>query len=496
MLTIAGYSVVFVGLDGFGREIGRKPLYAVLACYAVSLFLPTLYLVYLCLFLVNPLLSRSRNESFTIFLICFVMMPALGEALRVASAYLFDVSAQTALSLGALASLGLRGGAKPKDPGSNQFFSVTIFVCLLIVEVRGTTLTGYVRGTAISLINLGLPYAVCIASSKKPDFQSRITVALSIAGGMLAMIAIFEILTSWPIFVVMNEHLGLHPSLLVAKLRGGHLRSAGPMGESTEMGFILAFCLLAAIVSRQGFRQASGYALTLGLIGVGLLAPQSKGGWIGAGLGIVALAAYRSTLARPGKFILASIFGGAFLYAALVFHPGEDPSQGSGVYRTRLLQRGAEEFWRSPLFGDNPPSVIVRMQDLRQGEHIVDFVNSYLWFALTLGALGLLAIIIAFLVPIVRAWRLRRLRGERDRVNEFAAFCFSCFISAMAMFAFTSFIPRAVILLMMFSAALMPRQRRHGAASVKTRRADLVDDPSATLSVQGRYVDQKADLRS
>jgi O-antigen ligase len=123
-------------------------------------------------------------------------------------------------------------------------------------------------------------------------------------------------------------------------------------------------------------------------------------------------------------------------------------------------------------------------------------VNSYLYFALSLGALGLLAIVIAFLVPIVRSWRMRRPRGERDRANEFAAFCFSCFISSMAMFAFTSFIQRAVILLMMFSVALIPRPRRLGGTSVIALRTDLVSDSTASSSVaQGGYADLPAGLQ-
>ena len=147
------------------------------------------------------------------------------------------------------------------------------------------------------------------------------------------------------------------------------------------------------------------------------------------------------------------------MFAASTYSSGEDYSQGSVGYRARLLKRGVEEFWKSPIVGDNPQSVVARMQDLQQGEHIVDFVNSYLYFALTLGAVGLIAILVAFVIPIVRSWRARRLAGGEPLTGEFSAFCFACFISSMAMFALTSFIHRAVILLMMFSVALARKPR-------------------------------------
>ena len=407
------------------------------------------------------------------------MMPSLSTAIHFASAYLFDFSGHTALSLGALISVALTADKQQNALARSHHFFIIVFVCLLIVALRGTNNTGYLRGSATLLIDIAVPYAVFAASIRNPTSQNRITVSLCIAGGMLAMIGIFEILTSWPTFVAMNEHLGLHPLLLVAKFRGGRLRSAGPMGESTEMGFVLVFCLLATIASRQSFKDARAHALVAGLIGVGLLTPQSKGAWIGAGVGMIALAAHRSSLARPGKFVIAAVLGASFLLLASIYKPGEDPSQGSGAYRTRLLRRGLEEFWKAPMVGDTLQSVINHMQDLKQGEHIVDFVNSYLYFALTLGAFGLLAILLGFLIPIVRAWTMRRNRSGEERPRQFAAFCFSCFVSSMAMFAFTSFIHRAVLLLMMFSVALIRDQsRRHlpsAGINSKTQRPERVN---------------------
>ena len=470
VLTVAAYSLLLACLHGSAKQIGWKPIYALVICYAAAAFLPSLYLVYLCLFVVNALLARCRNDVLAIFLLCFVMMPELNAPLTVGSAYLFDLSAQTSLSLGALASLALRGGAERGAAGKSHFFFMTIITCMIVIMMRGATLTACIRGTAIILVDFGIPYLVFFAGARKPESQSSILVTLSLAGAMLATIGIFEYITSWPTFVVINGHLGLRPSLLVAKFRAGHLRSAGPMGESTEMAFILVFCLLATIASRRNFKGVAEYTLVCGLISIGLLAPQSKGGWVGAGIGIIAVAAYRSTFARPGKFIAASTLSAVFLSVVWVFHAGNDPSNGSSAYRARLFKRGMEEFWQRPIFGDTLSSVMKRLQDLKQGEHIVDFVNSYLYFALMLGAIGLIAVLSGFMVPIARSWMLRSVKNEEGSTIDYASFCFSCFISAGVMFAFTSFIHRAVVLLMMFSLALTRRRRRFNNRTQRKKR--------------------------
>jgi O-antigen ligase len=77
--------------------------------------------------------------------------------------------------------------------------------------------------------------------------------------------------------------------------------------------------------------------------------------------------------------------------------------QSTIVYRRQL----AEESWRliqqNPFFGD--PFVLSQMEDLRQGQGIIDLMNAYAAIALFTGLTGL-ALVIGFLVgPAVRSFR-------------------------------------------------------------------------------------------
>ena len=195
------------------------------------------------------------------------------------------------------------------------------------------------------------------------------------------------------------------------------------------------------------------------------LAPQSRGGMIGLAVAFVVSSFYRRGIAGIGQLGLAGLFlSGAYATAMMIGSIGDQISTslneatGSSDYRTELLRRGMQEFWKSPLFGDDFVVVIGRMQDMIQGEGIVDIVNTYLYFALFSGAIGLAIFCLAFLFPIGRLFQIRRLLRPASAERELAGFCLSLLVSAVVMLTFTSFLPRPTIfLLIACSAAMMLR---------------------------------------
>jgi len=62
----------------------------------------------------------------------------------------------------------------------------------------------------------------------------------------------------------------------------------------------------------------------------------------------------------------------------------------------QLLHRGMEEIRKHPFFGQTLNSALDNLQDLRQGEGIVDIVNGYINYGLTLGYTGIVGLILAF----------------------------------------------------------------------------------------------------
>jgi len=107
------------------------------------------------------------------------------------------------------------------------------------------------------------------------------------------------------------------------------------------------------------------------------------------------------------------------------------------LYRRRL----AEESWRlvmqNPLFGD--PFVASRMEDLRQGQGIIDLMNAYAAVALFTGLVGLTLFVGFFVVGTVRTYVCqRRLQGVSPELASMGAAFVACMLGSLFFMATAS----------------------------------------------------------
>jgi hypothetical protein len=255
------------------------------------------------------------------------------------------------------------------------------------------------------------------------------------------------------------------------KLRGGLIRSTGSFVEATSAAFCLMLMALTASQYPKAFRSRVFHSALIGLLLIGLLAPQSRGAWLGLTVGLAVAWLYRR--AGPSFAFVAFATGVAGLVAAVAMPVLSASSSQFEVrsdtieYRNELMRRGIEEFLRTPLTGDNRTSLEARMSDLRQGEGIIDYVNTYLWVALHAGFLGLLAFAAALLRRVVSLWRARGTLDRGDGSLASGAVLFAGLVAPIEMLAFTSFGGRPAITLFIFlglSSALLVgvRSRRIG----------------------------------
>ena len=205
----------------------------------------------------------------------------------------------------------------------------------------------------------------------------------------------------------------------------------------------------------------------MALLIAGVAAPQSRGALLGLAVGFAAIYLYRRS-----QTVIATLLVGAAVFAAFFVTVGLQPettapadlhSSETIEYRKRLMTRGMEEFAKSPLTGDTFPNILSRMQDLRQGEGIVDFVNTYLWVALLSGVLGLLLFLAAFGTRLFHLWTLRPRLRKAGFGPGAAAFVFASLCAPVVMLIFTSFgarIPMLVFATFGLSTALLTAVRK------------------------------------
>ena len=160
------------------------------------------------------------------------------------------------------------------------------------------------------------------------------------------------------------------------------------------------------------------------LIILGLLAPLSRGPWIGAAVLIVAYVLQGpmaikklSTLFMAGiiSFSILAVLPGGQKFINLIPFVGET-EKGNITYREQLFENSMIVIKRNPLFGSSNYLETPEMLEMMQGGGIIDIVNSYLQVALEAGYVGLTLFIGIFVTVI---WGVRKnMQLIKDQKNQ------------------------------------------------------------------------------
>jgi O-antigen ligase len=282
----------------------------------------------------------------------------------------------------------------------------------------------------------------CLSRLKLVDAAATFCLACSV----MAAIAIFENMHSWLLYIELVGTWGIPLGASSWLTRGNELRAQASAGHSLALGYLLAvgfgfwLYLQAHVESRV---RRIGAAL---LLWGGLIAAFSRGPWLGA------VTAYFAFFAA-GPRAVSRVVKGAFVtlgvtLMVLVSPIGDRilnviPMMGNTVdgnilYRQRLAERGWRIVLEHPILGDQFP--YPEMEDLRQGEGIIDIVNTYLGVALNYGLTGLFCFVSFMLLGMIKVYSRTRVLIHTD--PDFALFgtsLIACIVSTLEMIASSSF---------------------------------------------------------
>ena len=191
-------------------------------------------------------------------------------------------------------------------------------------------------------------------------------------------------------------------------VRDGFLRAQASTGHASSLAYFLAIAFgfwlyLHSHVKSAWWRVAVGALFLLGL-----LATQARGPILGAigiylvfsVLGPHAMSRFLKTvafLAIVAGVVSLTPFGDRTMSSLPLL--GYSTDDASVTYRQRLFERSWELIQLHPFLGD--PLAMTRMEDLRQGEGIIDLVNAYAGTTLFDGSIGLLLFMAAILLGLV-----------------------------------------------------------------------------------------------
>jgi len=422
------------------------PLKMLVGLYVIGMWGHVVWLPFLCLLLSIPLLAKNRSDAASLYAIAVVSLPVLYYHVTIGTHYLLPF---TKYMFAALA-LMIAYFAKPKSGPvlhSHMDIPILLLLGLEIAEVRDPDIGLMLRETAPVLFGIALPYFLISRSLNTPEQVRRFVLALALAGFAMALVATVEARTHWLVYKQIEGNLHISSQVnAYQKMRGGVIRSPASFDESTSLGNFLAIAAIAILALRSSFASKGKWFLAMAIMLVGLVAPNSRGAFLGFGIGIVLFDLYRGKWG--GLFVKLAAGGGLYLillaaanfskYIAETVGKGAD-TQGSTDYRIVLLQRGIQEINRHPIFGTTLRKALANLEDVRQGEHIIDLVNGYINYGLVLGYTGMLGLLAMFLIAGSTMLAARKKLSANPVMEEMGAFVFSVAGLMMVVAAFTIF---------------------------------------------------------
>lgn len=292
-----------------------------------------------------------------------------------------------------------------------------------------TPLTSSLRDAIELLIDIWLPFFVASRFQFGIKKWREILGAFFISAAIMAPLGIFETIKGWLLYGSLRGAFNISsaPSGTYL-LRGddGALRAIVTSDHSIVFGYVMMISIVlfryTATIMRSKYEIWTSGTLLAG----GLIAALSRGPWVGAALGLLVFVSLR----KDGLKRLAwTVIGTIFLLAVSMFFPlGKKivdylpfigtVDEGSVTYRQRLAEVSLTVFWDNPVFGNLQYLNNSVMEEMRQGQGIIDIVNTYLAIALPYGAIGLILFLIPFFYAGVACWRALP-RSGADYSNEY-----------------------------------------------------------------------------
>jgi O-antigen ligase len=375
-------------------------------------------------------LPREPNKLAMFFFVLFAVPPISGQITGLGIIeHFFTINVLRLLALVVLlpAFLSLRRQADVEPFGRMLPDKLIAGYLILnfLLQLSVDTFTNTMRaGVFYAFIDIFLPYYVTSRSLKSLQAFREVLMAFVIAALVLSAIGAFEFAKHWLLYSAMVGALDVPWAGVGYLPRGENLRALGTAGHSIALGYVIAVAIGFFLYLRRSAPNPMAWGLGLILLIAGLIASLSRGPWVGTA---AILLLFVATGSSPGlRFAKFGLLGTIIISALLASPAGETIvahlpfvgaiDEGSVPYRQRLLEISIQVIMQNPFFGSFDFYYAPVMQELRQGQGIIDIVNSYVGVALAHGLVGL-SLYSGFFIAVALSI-LKGMRNLPNRIDE------------------------------------------------------------------------------
>jgi O-antigen ligase len=436
--------VVVLGLSALVFACARAPACAVAVApqdfarrrnlwFAVTLaaFLAHNYWLYVLIAAMVLLMAQARepNKLALYFVLLFAVPPF---AAQIPGFGVVDhLFALTHLRLLALVVLLPAFLALLKQPDKMRLGSTLpdkLVLCYLalnfVLQLKGDTLTNTLRhGALYAFTDVFLPYYVASRGVRSVPALRDALMSFTVAALVLAAIGAFEFVKYWMLYVPLESALDVRWGYGNYTPRGSNLRAQVSTGHPIALGYAIAVGFAFLLCLKKSVPGRATWWLALLLLCAGMVAPLSRGPWVGAAA-ITLL--FVATGPAPMLGLARLAVAGAFAMPLLLLSPAGGAiidhlpfvgtvEAGNVTYRQRLLEVSIQVILENPFFGGVDVNRVEAMQELR-ADGIIDVVNTYIGVALAHGLIGL-SLFAGFFVAVAGTL-LASVRTAGDRGEE------------------------------------------------------------------------------
>ena len=301
----------------------------------------------------------------------------------------------------------LKSGAK--SHGSDKILTAYI-VLNLVLQAQYDVATNVVRSAVNWGIDVVVPYYAISRSVKDIKGFRDVLMCFIVAAMLASLVGVFEFLRHWILYSSAGDALGVlwDPGYLS---RGEFLRASGTSGQSIVLGYVIAIAICCFLALRRSVPRDVQYAAGMALLLAGVVSPLSRGPWVGL---VVMLFVFTMLGDKPmrqfSRYLVVVLPIGVVLMFTdygqrvveyLPFVGSVDVE--NVTYRQNLFDTSFQIILDNPVFGST--DYLLRMEELRQGQGIIDLVNSFLIVGLNTGFVGLGLYALFFALNLTAAYK-------------------------------------------------------------------------------------------
>jgi len=402
--------------------------------YAVTLigFLSPNFLVFsivLSLFLIYAA-KHEHNPAALFFFILLALPQIVIEIPGFAGiSYLFNIYFGRILAIFILlpAFLNIR---KSKQKSNADYAALDLILAFYIilnlaVELQFIPLTESFRHVLYWITDVILPYYVISRSIQNLVHFRDVIMSLVLAAMIAALIGAFEYAKSWILYASLGDVWGVQYGGYL--FREGSLRAIASSEQPIVFGYVLAVAMGLLLFLKPSIRSPYVWTAGFACLAAGEVASISRGPWVGvAVMMFVYFASGPNPLLRIIKLGLLALpfFGGLMMtnygekilnYLPFIGTINEE----NVTYRQQLFETSRDIILNNPWFGSS--DYLLHMENMRQGDGIIDLVNTFLIVALNTGLVGLALFSSFFVLILLRmliAMRKMNIESEEHLLGQ------------------------------------------------------------------------------